>query len=227
MQARLYGICYKATAPSGKAYIGQTASDFCKRKSAHRKDTRNPCPLHHALKKYGDAVQWEIVACAWDKEGLDFAETALIAQHGTLSPNGYNLKTGGANGKPCDETKAKLSAKASRQWNSPEYRRKHAAAMSSPAVLKKMQKGVRKRNADPEFQEKHARAMREVFARPEVKERMSSVFKRLAQDPKERKRRSDFAKAQWENPAHRALVVAAAKEQHRQRRLAKMGATLI
>ena len=51
MQTRLYGICYKATAPSGKAYIGQTASDFSKRKSAHRKDTRNPCPLHHALKK--------------------------------------------------------------------------------------------------------------------------------------------------------------------------------
>ena len=86
-------------------------------------------------------MRWEIVACAWDKEGLDFAERTLIAQHGTLSPNGYNLKTGGANGKPCDETKAKLSAKASRQWNSPEYRRKHAAAMSSPAVLKKNEKG--------------------------------------------------------------------------------------
>ena len=227
MQTRLYGICYKATAPSGKAYIGQTASDFSKRKSAHRKDTRNPCPLHHALKKYGDAMRWEIVACAWDKEGLDFAERTLIAQHGTLSPNGYNLKTGGANGKPCDETKAKLSAKASRQWNSPEYRRKHAAAMSSPAVLKKMKKGVKERNADPEYQAKHALGIGAANARPEVKANRSAASKKVGRTLKERKRRSNVAKAQWANPAHRALVVAAAKEQHRQRRLAKMGATLI
>ena len=61
------GIIYKATFPSGKAYIGQTTKSLGKRKRQHVRKalSGSPFPFHAAIRKYGaENVKWEIIARA-------------------------------------------------------------------------------------------------------------------------------------------------------------------
>ena len=103
-----FGIIYKITAPSGRAYVGKTTQPLSRRRAAHESDSaKKPiCPaIHRAIKKHGDAMVWEILSRHSNAAELNAAEIAAIAKHRTLSPNGYNLTAGGEGGKRSDETK--------------------------------------------------------------------------------------------------------------------------
>lgn len=103
------GIIYKATAPNGKAYIGQTITSLARRRADHIREKKCPA-LARAIIKYGDQIQWAIL-CRIDREGLDAAEQFYIARYNTISPNGYNLQTGGRLSHTiADESRAKMSA---------------------------------------------------------------------------------------------------------------------
>lgn len=53
-------------------------------------------PLHYAMRKHGvDNFACEQIASSWDKENLFELEKLLIAQEGTMRPNGYNATKGG------------------------------------------------------------------------------------------------------------------------------------
>ena len=104
-----FGIIYKVTAPSGRCYVGQTTQTLAARRSQHNKKDDHCTLLLRAIRKYGDRMEWSVIACAANKEDLDFAERELIRQHNTLAPHGYNLMDGGgANGKHSAETIAKI-----------------------------------------------------------------------------------------------------------------------
>ena len=113
------GIIYKATFPSGKAYIGQTVQTFAARKANHERDARrgSGTPFHAAIREYGaENIKWEVLARAGDIAALNAAEIACIAAHKTISPNGYNALSGGKNAIPNAETRAKLSAVTKARW---------------------------------------------------------------------------------------------------------------
>jgi group I intron endonuclease len=100
-------LIYKHTSPSGKSYIGQT-NDYDRRCWQHQIST--DCrALSSAIKKYEwDNFQHEILMEGLSLEEANRWEPALILEHNTLAPNGYNLMTGGLNSSHSEETRAKI-----------------------------------------------------------------------------------------------------------------------
>ena len=104
------GFIYKLTLKkeSRKAYIGQTIRDIHERLKEHQLESSGCKAISAAIKKHG----WENFDKEWYEvpdEDLNFYEEMLVALLGTLSPGGYNLKEGGGNGKPSDESRQKMS----------------------------------------------------------------------------------------------------------------------
>lgn len=102
---------------SNKNYIGQTLFTIDKRWRSHisqanNKNTRK-YPLHYAILKYGEsnfrirqlAHITGIDATSW----LNILETLYIKTYNSLVPFGYNLETGGNNGRLHESTRLKMS----------------------------------------------------------------------------------------------------------------------
>lgn len=102
-------LIYKHTSPSGKSYIGQT-NNFNRRTNGHA-SINSPCrALKNAILKYGwDNFSHEILVDNLTLEQANELETKFILEFNTLSPNGYNLTTGGNNKVASNETKKKIS----------------------------------------------------------------------------------------------------------------------
>jgi len=93
--------------PSGKVYIGQTTGSIEKRFKRHQTKYSKCMAISAAIQYHG----WDNFETDWYEcpdEDLNFDEELLIREMGTLSPNGYNLKEGGGNGKLSEEVKQKL-----------------------------------------------------------------------------------------------------------------------
>ena len=87
---------YMLSFPSGKCYIGQTIKSVQARFKEHCR-TANCRAVSNAIKKYGaDNVRVELVTTVDTQEDADRTEKELISFFGTLSPNGYNLTSGGS-----------------------------------------------------------------------------------------------------------------------------------
>lgn len=107
--SKIMNYCiYKHTSPSGKSYIGQT-KDYTKRVNKHL--TTTGCrAFASAILKYGwDNFTHEILIKNITKEKANEQESLLIKEHLTLSPNGYNLTSGGDSFLITDETKLLMS----------------------------------------------------------------------------------------------------------------------
>lgn len=111
----MIGYIYKHTSPSGKSYIGQTIQEPEKRWKDGLK-YKDSILFGRAIYKYGwlnitHEILWEIEY--EDKtellDVLNFLETLEILSNDTISPNGYNLNTGGKMRLPSDETRARMS----------------------------------------------------------------------------------------------------------------------
>ncbi len=100
------GDIYCITSPSGKKYIGQAVKllkngkkwGYMSRWKDHIRDSmnKNYCRLlNNAIKKYGpDNFTVELIKeCSINE--LNYYECYYIKEFNTLSPNGYNLTTGG------------------------------------------------------------------------------------------------------------------------------------
>ena len=216
MQTRLYGIIYRATSPSGKHYIGQTVRLMKYRRHAHEEPTgKRVCrALYAAICKYGkDKMRWEVIASAWDAAGLNYAETALIHQHNSLAPNGYNLTTGGDSRKeseevrrnkslarlgyvPSAETRAKIGAANKGKKRTPETCARTKAALARPDVIAKL---VAKRRAN--WHNNHARKAAHI-----------ATMKTYWADPARRAARRAGMQALWRDPVYRENITAARKK---------------
>ena len=101
---------------NGKIYIGQTIRPIQMRLKEHRTGKNGCHAIYNAIQTYG----WKNFDKDWYEvpdDDLNFYEEMLIALLGTLSPNGYNLKEGGGNGKLSEETKQKISESLSGEKN--------------------------------------------------------------------------------------------------------------
>jgi group I intron endonuclease len=195
-------LIYKFTSPSGKSYIGQT-KDLKKRIQAHK--TKNRCrAFSDAIKKYS----FESFTLAILQENLTIDEVNqweefYIREHQTLSPNGYNLESGGRNSIPSAETRAKMSAwqvgrkrpeigEKLRAANtgkkaSEEARAKMSASRKgrklTPETILKMsiaQKGLKKPPATDETRLKLSKAKKGVPKSAEHREKLSEAAKKRA-----------------------------------------------
>lgn len=114
------GIIYITTnLINGKHYIGQTIQTLKERKRGHLKEAKKEIkkyPFYRAINKYGwDNFKWISFFCP--EEDLDWQETLLIKELNTLSPNGYNLDSGGhKNKRHSMETKIKMSKNSTKYW---------------------------------------------------------------------------------------------------------------
>jgi group I intron endonuclease len=127
------GYIYKITnTVNNKAYIGVTTqSNPNERWSNHKSHNRqgNGCPfLMKAFKKYGeDAFKFEVLIICFDEDVFRF-ESEYIKKYNSLSPNGYNVATGGKTnqsflGKTHSEETKKILSEKSKAYNAnPEVR---------------------------------------------------------------------------------------------------------
>ena len=121
------GSIYKITnTVNGKAYIGQTIQDAEKTRIRDHLTGNGNRILKNAVKKYGrEAFTFEILHDGIIPEFLDTLEKEAIAKFNTLTPNGYNLRTGGGRGTSLSEkSRRKLSETMKEVMNRPEVRRK-------------------------------------------------------------------------------------------------------
>ena len=103
---------------NGKRYIGMTEQPLNRRWMEHKCAAKAgvKTALHAAIRKYGvKAFTVEVlvsVEAAAGRKTLGAIERAMIAEHKTLSPQGYNLTLGG-DGLPAGEGNPNLGRKSS------------------------------------------------------------------------------------------------------------------
>ena len=98
----IYRIWF-ANDPEGKCYVGQTRQDggSFERVTQHINDAKmgkQACPLlDEATVRFGiENLRWQVVDGGFEtQEELDEAERFYIAYFDSLTPRGYNVKTGG------------------------------------------------------------------------------------------------------------------------------------
>jgi group I intron endonuclease len=153
------GIVYAVRSPSGKMYIGQTRQSLAARWQGHCKvGPANKCmAIVRAIAKYGkDRMQvWVMERVPLAKLGA--REKALIAEHNTMTPNGYNITRGGDESPMCTPAVAARS----RATNAlPEVRAKRAKVYASAPTKKRMHEARKANWADAEYREMMSKAKR-------------------------------------------------------------------
>lgn len=178
-----YGIVYRITClTNGKCYHGQTVNP--KERWAHHLRVDSHClALRNAIRKYGVAnFTFVVVAVASTKEELDAIERQFVAT--SMAPKGYNIKEGGANGRPSDETRRKLSEANKIAQNRPEVRERNSL-------------GVRAAMARPNVKEKHRAALQRYYAQPEAKEKAHKRMVAVHARPGETQKRRESLRQAW------------------------------
>lgn len=107
MEDKDFGEIYVLTSPSGNQYVGQTVKvlssgkkwGYLARWKAHVNEAKHhkDCSrlLNRAIRKYGHESFKVEKICECKIELLNDLEVKYIEEYNTLSPNGYNLTTGG------------------------------------------------------------------------------------------------------------------------------------
>ena len=180
-----YGVVYRVVnLVNGKRYHGQTVNS--KERWVHHFRRDSHClALRNAVKKYGRKnFVFEIVEEAGTKKELDALEIRYVKT--SLCPVGYNIKEGGANGRPSEETRRKMSESGKLAQNRPDVRARNGA-------------GVRRAwlELDPEARERRIAVMKAAQNRPEVLALRSQIMVEVHARPEQKEKRSAALKASW------------------------------
>lgn len=130
-------IVYRVSSPNGKSYIGATTFSLQQRKVKHLSAARcgSKLKFHKAIRKYGDKLNWEILAKTDCKNRAVELERLYIEKFDTLK-NGYNGTLGG-------EGVLGLHAFLGKT-HSEEYKRKMSKIMKGRKVSKKTREKISK-----------------------------------------------------------------------------------
>lgn len=183
-------IIYIHTSPSGRSYIGQT-NNLRRRNTCHR-NTDGCSAFHRAILKYGwDNFTHGILAEGLSREEANELEPFFIANHGTLSPGGYNLCTGGKNPQVSEETKAKISKSRQgiRLTEDQKRRLSEIGKCQTDEHRKKFQEG-------------------RLLASEKIRQAVSRANKGRQHSGEMKLKVSEVSKANWANPCYREKVIA-------------------
>lgn len=123
---KLCGIYLLTHIESGRKYVGQSI-DIHKRWREHSRG-KSGTHLGNTITKHGwSAFSAEILELC-EYEMLNEAEVRHIAHHNCISPNGFNLATGGGHSLHNQESIAKMSESQKGVLHTPETKAKIAAA---------------------------------------------------------------------------------------------------
>ena len=170
---------------NGKLYVGQTIHKVEHRWYQHvqksqyntKKHNTNTC-ISGAINKYGaDSFSVDIIAAGNSLEDLNEKEIFWISQLNTIAPNGYNIKTGGKNGKLSEESKRKLSESLKETFKDASIRKKISDA----------RKGF-------------------VPTAEQIENSRQGILK-YYQDQANRDACKARAESRWENPEYRAMML--------------------
>lgn len=178
---------------NGKCYVGQTIHAPDKRINRHLNCTsRGSSLLAKAVKKYGrDAFEFEILHEVFDF-ALDALEVQEIKNHNSLSPNGYNLESGGNSNKTI----------------TPESRRKMSEAQKGNTNAKGKKRSAETCRKISEVQKgrKHS---------TETRRKMSESLKGRKPSDEHRRKLSEVQKGRKFSTEHRRKLSEAAKGRKR------------
>jgi len=176
-------MIYRITSPAGKAYVGQTRKPLSVRMRWH---TKHPgCKaVHAAISKYGiQNMRVSVLASGLPTESLNAFEAVFVSVCRSLSPNGYNLASGGnAALVTSPTTRAKMSASGVKSWAVPGERARRGAILRKSiranlalrARRSEMSKALRAR---PEDKAASSLRMSLFWANPENKAARSEAMR--------------------------------------------------
>ena len=179
------GVVYLISFPNGKKYIGITTTSFKERIRSHIShiNTSN-LPVHNALRKYKDKVNWEIIDKASNWEELVKMEVGYILKNKSyIDDNGYNLTKGGdgtTGYKHTEENKIQNSERRIEYFKNPKNRKKQSkssilAHFKNPQQAKEHSEFQSERFKDKNERDKVAEGMRKYLSNKENLERHSKV----------------------------------------------------
>lgn len=185
---------------NAKQYIGIT-NDLKRRWGRHRQ-AKDGQLLHKAILKHGvDAFVFTHFANAFDVDAAKSIERMLIADHNTLSPNGYNLTEGGDGTfgyKHTDASKAQSRAANVQTWANPELRAATALKISQAKKGKPNgRKGQPSGRKGIAHTDEHTAHIRLALNTPASKQKRSEAAKKALQDPQWRTAQSARVTAIW------------------------------
>lgn len=147
-----FGIIYKVTLSSGKAYIGKTTRKLKYRMSSHCGRYSACSYFSRALRKYGLGGAFIEILGIHKKSVLAKREIEKIAEHRTQVPNGYNLSSGGEGGTIHPRTGRLISAKLRGLIRSLTTRKRNSAALLGRALSAQSKKTYFKQLASKEHE---------------------------------------------------------------------------
>lgn len=120
-------LIYMLTFPNSKKYVGQTMQSFETRMNQHKnasKRIKGGCRLlSAAIRKYGwENIKKEVILDC-DENMLDEYESRFINVYNTLSPDGYNLITGGHSNKHMSSDTRNVMSEAAKKRDTSVYRK--------------------------------------------------------------------------------------------------------
>lgn len=198
-----------------KLYIGQTRNTLKKRRQQHELSAKNMSEetLHYcrgivnAIRKYGsESFEWSVLRDNVSDDDLDTVEVEEIAKHNSMSPNGYNLTSGGMAGARSGESRQRMK----------EYRTGRPLSEQTKKRLSESQKGrpkseetrrrmsiARKGYVTPEETKEKLRAFgRTRVLSPEHKEKLREANTGKRHSAESLKKMSDAKKGKVRSESH-------------------------
>jgi len=109
---------------NNKYYIGQTKRDYLKRINEHfsnSSSSKSLSAIHLAINKYGiKSFEYNYIEKI-DNNDLDEKEEHYINLYNSLSPNGYNMQTGGTLNKIMSDVSKKKMSDSKKRINNPNF----------------------------------------------------------------------------------------------------------
>ena len=115
---------------NGKSYIGQSTGKVAIRWRNHC--GKKTSAINKAIKKYGiSEFDFSVIQTCKNIDELNEYEQYYVDYFNTISPNGYNLHTGGDNHIASEESRIKMSNAACSRWGVEKSKAKIASELTS------------------------------------------------------------------------------------------------
>ena len=225
-------ICVYTVDLENKKYVGITR-DTKTRWRMHAYPSSKCRYIRNALLKYGvDKAKFEIIERDVSPEDADEREQYHIDRLNTLTPNGYNLTSGGRYHRHSEETKQLMRE----WWQDYENRERRAASLNktqnTPEYKEKVRQQLLRQWQDEEYRESIKNMMIAEWAneeqrkkriqsliiaqnKPEAKERASKqLTQRWEDDDNYRDKMTTTTKNLWADPDHREMRMTSLLEAH-------------